>query len=146
MNKMRLIPNRTQISIRNPPPDGEELFIFPGQALYDQETGFIHFIKSNEFENSALLQLLPTEVIEIHQNQAIAKVLSVLVSVFGIDFFEDDNSNKIANQVFNKAVDFSSDTLVNVISFMAPKKQMLAYHNTSNGEIFYSYPIQMPGY
>ncbi|NJR63615.1 MAG: hypothetical protein HC769_35460 [Cyanobacteria bacterium CRU_2_1] len=86
MSQIHLEPNTTKIVFRNPPPNGEVLYILPGEALYDSATGYIHILKNDSINDPILLQLLPIKVPQTERNRAIAKVGSVLLSAFGIDF------------------------------------------------------------
>ncbi len=146
MSQIHLEPNTTKIVFRDPPPNGEALYILPGEALYDSATGYIHILKNNSINDPILLQLLPIKVPQTERNRAIARVGSVLLSAFGIDFFEEDNLNEVASFLFDESVNISFNALADVISVMTAKTEGLGYYNMKTKELVFGFPIIMPGY
>ena len=97
MSQIQLVPNTTALNVHEP--NGGTFYISPGEALYDQRTGLIHILKSNDKSDTVLLQLFPIKTAQIERNRAIARVASALIGVFGIDpdiwFFRHHGENCI---------------------------------------------------
>ncbi|MBE9002735.1 hypothetical protein IQ274_32275 [Nostoc sp. LEGE 12447] len=132
---MQLLPNTTTIHVKVPS-SNESFFIPPGEALYDPETGYIHFLKSTDNKNPMLLQLLPRKIQQTHRNRSIAKVMTTLISVFGV------NINELVDFLFDEGIERAGPVLADVISSVTAKEE-LGYYNMQTKELALDFPIRI---
>ena len=138
MNTLRLEPNRREIACYSPS-SNQNVHIFPGGALYDPRTNYVHILKSSD--GSSVFQLLPIKSSNKYRNRAIATVAETLFSAFGAEFFEYENQSDASDFLLDKAVSFSFTQVADVISKLTEKTVGLGYFDMKTKALILDFPI-----